>query len=30
VQNQNIPSGAQTTYIAIVVGCGGHIDLFGH
>jgi hypothetical protein len=30
VQNQNIPSGAQTTYIAVVVGCGGHIDLFGH
>jgi hypothetical protein len=27
--NQNIPSGAQTSYYAIVVGCGAHFDLFG-
>jgi hypothetical protein len=29
VGNQNIPSGARTSYYAIVVGCGGHVDLLG-
>jgi len=29
-QNQNIPSGGQTSYYAVVVGCGGHVDFFGH
>jgi hypothetical protein len=25
----SIPSNAQTSYYAIVLGCGGHVDLFG-
>jgi hypothetical protein len=29
-QNQNIPSGGQASYYAVVVGCGGHVDFFGH
>jgi len=28
-QNRSVPSGAQTSYYAIVIGCGGHVDLFG-
>lgn len=28
-QDTSIPSGAQTTYVSVVVGCGGHLDLFG-
>jgi hypothetical protein len=29
-QNGSIPSGAETSYYAIVIGCGAHADLFGH
>jgi hypothetical protein len=29
-QSGSIPSGAQTSYYAIVIGCGAHADLFGH
>ena len=28
--SQAIPGAAQTTYYAIVLGCGAHVDLFGH
>jgi hypothetical protein len=28
--NGNIPGWAQTSYYAIVLGCGGHVDFFGN
>jgi hypothetical protein len=28
-QNQNIPAWAYSSYYAIVIGCGAHVDLFG-
>jgi hypothetical protein len=27
--NGNIPGWAQTSYYAVFLGCGGHVDLFG-